>query len=167
MQMAELTKLESKLGEVTGLAMAAQAATKKVVSLCKEDGEDDLVPDLERMNNDAAETERRCTETADGFEGKKTAILEEAQATKNKASEMMSAYLDSDADALDGFEFLTMAEAGEVGHWSVLKVLSGAASNAQLSTLVDWAVPIQQGHLDGVMQASLKLAAGEDPDEPA
>ena len=31
--MAELTKLESKLGEVTGLAMAAQAATKKVMGL--------------------------------------------------------------------------------------------------------------------------------------
>jgi hypothetical protein len=31
--MAELTKLESKLGEVTGLATAAQAATKKVTGL--------------------------------------------------------------------------------------------------------------------------------------
>ena len=29
---------------------------------------------------------------------------------------MMSTYLDEDSDALDGFEFLTMAEAGEVGH---------------------------------------------------
>jgi hypothetical protein len=33
---------------------------------------------------------------------------------------MMSTYLGDDADALDGFEFLTMAEAGEVGHWSVV-----------------------------------------------
>ena len=32
------TNLESKLGEVTGLAMAAQAATNKVVSLCQDDG---------------------------------------------------------------------------------------------------------------------------------
>ena len=31
--MAELTKLESKLAEVTGLAMAAQAATRKVIGL--------------------------------------------------------------------------------------------------------------------------------------
>ncbi len=35
--MAELTKLEAKLGEVTGLAMAAQAATKKVTSLAREE----------------------------------------------------------------------------------------------------------------------------------
>ena len=34
---------------------------------------------------------------------------------------MMQTYLDADAEALDGFEFLTMAEAGEVGHWSVLE----------------------------------------------
>ena len=34
---------------------------------------------------------------------------------------MMKTYLGEDADALDGFEFLTMAEAGEVGHWSVLR----------------------------------------------
>ena len=34
---------------------------------------------------------------------------------------MMSTYLGDDADALDGFEFLTMAEAGEVGHWPVVR----------------------------------------------
>jgi hypothetical protein len=34
---AELTKLESKHGEVAGLAMAAQPATKKAISLAKEE----------------------------------------------------------------------------------------------------------------------------------
>jgi hypothetical protein len=165
--MAELTILESKLGEVTGLAMAAQAATTKVASLCKNDGADELVPDLERMNQEAAETERRCTELAGSFDGKKTTILEEAQTTKNKASEMMSTYLDDDSDALDGFEFLTMAEAGEVGHWSVLKVLAEKAGNREIGELVEWALPIQEGHLSGVKQASLKLSSEEDPDEPA
>ena len=56
--MAELTKLEAKLGEVAGLAMAAQAATKKVTTLAKEE-HPDLVPTLERMHEEAAETERR------------------------------------------------------------------------------------------------------------
>jgi hypothetical protein len=31
--------------------------------------------------------------------------------------------------APDGFEFLTMAEAGEVGHWSVLKKLNRTAGH--------------------------------------
>ena len=37
---------------------------------------------------------------------------------------MMTTYLGDDADGLDGFEFLTMAEAGEVGHWAVLGKLN-------------------------------------------
>ena len=122
--MAELTKLEAKLGEVTGLAMAAQAATKKVMGLAKDEGTPDLVAALKRMHQEAVETEKRCSALAGTFDGKKTAIIEEARNTKAKGAEMMSTYLDKDADALDGFEFLTMAEAGEVGHWSVLKTLN-------------------------------------------
>ena len=37
--MAELTNLETKLGEVLGLAMAAQGATEKVKKLDDLDGE--------------------------------------------------------------------------------------------------------------------------------
>lgn len=164
--MAELTKLEAKLGEVTGLAMAAQAATKKVIALAKEE-HPEVVSRLEKMNDEAAETERRCTELAGTFEGKKTAILEEAQATKSKGGEMMSTYLDEDADALDGFEFLTMAEAGEVGHWSVLNTLNEKAASSAIRELVEWALPIQRGHFAGVTETSLKLASDDDPDEPA
>jgi hypothetical protein len=164
MKMAELTNLESKLGEVTGLAMAAQAATETVIKLAKGDA-DELVPDLERMHGDAAETERRCTVLAASFEGKKTAILEEARTTKSKGADMLKIYLDADSDALDGFEFLTMCEAGEVGHWSVLKQMSENAGTAEISELVAWALPIQQGHLEGALAGSNKLAAGEDPNE--
>jgi hypothetical protein len=164
--MAELTKLEAKLGEVTGLAMAAQAATKKVITLAKDESPE-VVSRLEQMHEEAAETERRCTDLAGSFDGKKTAILDEAQATKSKGGEMMSTYLDEDADALDGFEFLTMAEAGEVGHWSVLKTLNETAGSEAMRDLVEWALPIQRGHFAGVTETSLKLASEEDPDEPA
>jgi hypothetical protein len=163
--MAELTKLESKLAEVTGLAMAAQAATKKVIGLAKEHPE--VATRLEQMNEEAAETERRCTNLADRLDGKKTAILEEARATKSKGAEMMSTYLDRDADALDGFEFLTMAEAGEVGHWSVLQRLNQKAGSTDIRELVEWALPIQQRHYRGVTETSLELASHENPDEPA
>jgi hypothetical protein len=163
---ADLTKLEAKLGEVTGLAMAAQAATEKVIRLSQEE-HPDLVPRLEQMHEEATETERRCTELADTFEGKKTAILEEARTTKSKGADMMSTYLDKDADTLDGFEFLTMAEAGEVGHWSVLKKLNESAGSPTVTELVEWALPIQQRHYAGVTATSLELAASEDPDEPA
>jgi hypothetical protein len=165
--MADLTNLETKLGEVTGLAMAAQAATEKVLSLAEKDGEAELQTALRRMHDEAAETETRCTDLAGTFDGKKTAILEEARTTKAKGAEMMKTYLDSESDSLDGFEFLTMAEAGEVGHWSVLEAMSGSGDHPDVANLVKWALPIQQRHLEGVLAASVELAADEDPDEPA
>jgi hypothetical protein len=164
--MADLTNLESKLGEVTGLAMAAQVATGRVITLAKnEDAE--LVAALEKMREEAAETERRCTALAESFEGKKTAILDEARTTKSKGADMLKIYLDQDSDALDGFEFLTMAEAGEVGHWEVLKQMNARAAHAGVEELTEWALPIQQRHLEGALTGSKALAASEDPDETA
>src|SRR5947208_16511950 len=114
--MAELTNIESKVGEVLGLAQAAQGATEKVASLTMDD---DLKQQLQQMKQEASETEERTTELAERLEGKKTAILEKARETKQEATEMMRTYLGSDADELDGFEFLTMAEDREVGHWPI------------------------------------------------
>jgi len=163
--MAELTNLESKLGEVLGLAMAAQAATQKVQKL------EGLTPELEerlvQMHDEAKETEERATEVAGEFDGKKTAILDEARDVKKKASDMMSTYLESASDALDGFEFLTMAEAGEVGHWEILNTLTERARKSNVQELCSWAIPIQQRHFEEVRMGSLQLAAEEDPDEPA
>jgi len=162
---AELTNLETKLGEVVGLAMAAQEATQKVMKLARDDGEDELVSSLERMQQEAKETEERGTELAGSFDGKKTKILEEAREVKQKAKQMMSTYLDQAADALDGFEFLTMAEAGEVGHLEILQTLNKRAGKAELDELVEWALPIQRRHFEEARESSLKLAADEDPDE--
>ena len=86
------------------------------------------------MNQEAAETEERCTEVAGEYEGKKTAILEKAREVKQEATEMMRTYLGDDADALDGFEFLTMAEAGEMGHWSIVDLLTRATRGPSEST---------------------------------
>ena len=164
---AELTKLETKLAEVIGLAMAAQGATKKVAKLAGKEGADGLVQTLQTMSEEAAQAEQRGTELAATFEGKKSAIMDEARTVKKKATEMMSTYLDSDADALDGFEFLTMAEASEVGHWSVLQKLNQRARNAGVRELAKVQIPIQRRHLRDAMEGSLALAADEDPNEAA
>ena len=163
LKMAELTNLETKLGEVIGLAMAAQGATDKVSKLDELDG--DLEQELKRMNKEAKEAEERATDVAASFDGKKTAILDEAREVKQKATEMMQDYLDGESDALDGFEFLTMAEAGEVGHWEILKTLNDRARNSGVQDLVEWGIPIQDRHLQTVRQGSLKLASEEDPNE--
>jgi hypothetical protein len=166
--MAEMTALESKIGEVLGLAMAAQDATSKVEKLVEQEGEhDDLRATLQQMAKEAKETEERTTELASDLDGKKTAILEKARETKREATEMMSTYLGDDADALDGFEFLTMAEAGEVGHWGVVGTMNQRAQLPGLQELVQWVEPIQQRHFQQTLEGSIELASDEDPNEPA
>ncbi len=58
--MAELTTIEEKLAEVLGLAQAAQDATQKVEGLV----EDRAAEVLQRMREEAKETEDRCTQLA-------------------------------------------------------------------------------------------------------
>ena len=104
---------------------------------------------LRQMQDEVADTDRRCTDLAGTFE--KTAILEEARSTKAKGAEMMKTYLDRGSDSLDGFEFSTMVEAGGVGHWSVPAAMGqSSGAHPQVVQLVEWALPIQQRHLKGV-----------------
>ena len=162
--MAELTQFDTKIAEVIGLAQAAQGATQKVSGLVEDN---EVKQALERMGQEAAETEQRTTRVVEDLDGKKTAILEKARETKQEATEMMRTYLGADADGLDGLEFLTMAEAGEVGHWQILGTMNERAGNPQLQQVIDWVTPIQQRHFEQTLQGSMKLAAEEDPNEPA
>jgi hypothetical protein len=156
--MAELTPLDEKLGEVLGLAQAAQDATKQVSGM--EDAED-FDEQLERMRAEAEETERRTDGLVDSLDGKKTAIREKARETKSEAVDMMKTYLAGEDEALDGFEFLSMAEAGELCHWEIVQTMADTLSLEDVSELADWAVEIQRGHIETVRAASLELAQQE------
>ena len=162
--MAELTTLEEKLAEVLGLAEAASKATEKVEGLVDDGG---IAGKLQTMCEEAEETAQRATAVADQRDGKKTAILDKARETKGEATEMMETYLGDDADGLDGFEFMTMAEAGEVGHWMVLQKLNEQAGEEQVSELVAWALPIQERHFSETKECALQLAGEKDPYEEA
>jgi hypothetical protein len=45
--------------------------------------------------------------------------------------------------------------------------LAQAAQDAAVVHLVAWALPIQERHLASVRESGVRLAAVEDPDEPA
>ena len=156
--MAELTPLDEKLGEVLGLAQAAQEATTKVAGM---EGADEFRSRLEQMSRDAAETERRTDALVDSLEGKKTAIREKAAETKSEAKEMMRTYLAEEEEALDGFEFLTMAEAGELGHWEIVKAMGDTVGDEAVTRLADWAVGVQRKHVEAVRATCLELAVTE------
>lgn len=156
--MADLTPLEEKLAEVMGLAQAAQDATKQVAGM---EGADAFGAQLEAMGADAAETERRTDAHVETLEGKKTAIREMARETKGEVAAMREAYLKDEEEALDGFEFLTMAEAGELGHWEIVQTMARTLEDGAVTELAGWAVGVQRGHFEGVRAASLKLAEQE------
>ena len=162
--MAELTNLETKLGEVIGLAMAAQAATERVEKLTKDR---QLKKQLQTMRKEAAQAEKDGTAVAASIDKKKGKILAEARSVKTKGATMMKTYLERGSDDLDGFEFLTMAEAGEVGHWSVLQELNKQARHVGVRDLVKVQLPIQKRHLKDAMAASVQLAAKEDANASA
>jgi hypothetical protein len=164
--MAELTVLESKLGEVLGLAMAAQAATQKVERFLDDDNED-IRKALQQMREEARQTQERCEEVASSFEGKKTAISEKGREVKQKVEKMMTTYLDGEKDPLDGFEFLEMAEAGELGHWEIVREVAADAGAPNIVELADWARQVQRKHVEQTKEATLQLAREEDPHEPA
>ena len=156
--MADLTPLDEKLAEVLGLARAAQGATDYVAKM---EGAEQFDEDLKKMKRDAEETERRTDEFIETLDGKKTAIREKAQETKSEADEMRKTYLAEEEEALDGFEFLTMAEAAELGHWEIVHKMSSTLQDDDVTELADWAVGVQRGHFEGVRQASLLLAEDE------
>jgi hypothetical protein len=160
--MAELTVLDEKLAEVLGLAQAAQQATKRVAAIAKQEREEALVGLLKRMSDEAGQVEERCQAVADKRMGLRTAIADQARDTKSDLVEFMKTYLE-EAEALDGLEFLSMAEAGELAHWRILERLNVTARQPEIAKLVSFALPLQEQHVSKVADASIKLADSEDP----
>jgi hypothetical protein len=164
--MAELTHLDEKLAEVLGLAQAAQTATKRVATLARQENDTELLELLERMGDEAAKVEQRCDAAAGTREGVKTAIAAKAGETKAEVNGFMKTYLE-DAEALDGLEFLSMAEAGELAHWEILATLNETANDEDIADAVEFALPLQRSHVDAIRKQSLRLAAEENPSERA
>jgi hypothetical protein len=164
--MPELTVLDEKLAEVLGLAQAAQQATKKVATLARKEKETELVSLMTAMRDESAELEKRCQKASDARDGMKTAIAKKARETKAEVVDFMKTYLE-EAETLDGLEFLSMAEAGELAHWEILATLNKTANVSAISQLVSHGVPLEQRHVTLIREHSLRLAADEDPAEAA
>jgi hypothetical protein len=74
---------------------------------------------------------------------------------------MMETYLADEEKALDGFEFLSMAEAGELCHWEIVEKMSETIGADDVLALAGWAVGVQREHIETVRRASLTLAGQE------
>jgi hypothetical protein len=54
-----------------------------------------------------------------------------------------------------------------MAHWEILATLNKTAKDKQVAGVVKFALPLQKSHVSSVRQHSLRLAAEEDPSEPA
>ncbi len=162
--MAELTNLETKLGEVIGLAMAAQAATERVEKLTKDAK---LRKQLKTMRQEAAKAEK------DG-----TAVAGELQRQEEQDPRRGP---DGEDQGRDDDEDLPRARLRRPGRLRVPddgrgrrgRPLGRAAGAEQagrhpgVRELVKVQLPIQKRHLKDVLAASLQLAAKEDANAAA
>jgi hypothetical protein len=164
--MAGLLKIEAKLGEALGLAMATRAATTIAIELVR-GVDEDLAERLERIQDGTIEVEERCSELAGSLESDERAVLERARTTKERGDRLLLGFLTPDSTPLDSLEFLTLAVAGEVALWSTLAQYNVRLENEDLTELIQFAVPAQQRHLQLVLEGVRELAAEDDPEDPA
>ena len=150
-------ELREKWRRCTALATGRSGPTTKVAGLVEDEQITSL---LERMRYEAVQT-RALRAARREIDGKKTAIQEKARETKQEAEQMMKDYLGSDADGLDGLEFLIMAEAGELGHVEIVGAMNEVTAEPKVQELFEWAQPIQQRHFEDTRQAALQLARQE------
>ena len=155
---ATLTPLERTLAEVLGLAVAAQGALTTVHRLAVH-AAPPLATELNRICAQAAETEEQCHRVIRGLPGDQTLLQEAAGISRQKATTLLTVYLDSQADVLGGIQLLTMTEAREAAHWRVLQRMAEIAANRSVENLCIWAVPIHERHFRAMTDAGEYLAS--------
>jgi ferritin-like metal-binding protein YciE len=161
-RVASLTRVEATLGEVIGLAQSAQPTAGRVLEALG-GGEAGLSSNLRQITSQAAELESAARTVADGFPGKKTAIQATARRVRTMADDLRERSFSEQANPLAALEFLVMAEAAEVAHWTALQALNEQLGDQKIRELAAWALPQEQQHLEDAFAAVKQLASQTDP----
>jgi hypothetical protein len=147
--MANLQKLEQKIGEALGLEKAAQVAVEELSAkgLLDEGGMKDKLQTMKKQaNNHQANLEELIP--ALESEGLSSVNIQNAATeTEQKAAQMMKTYLGEDPDSSEAIEFLCLAEGGEVTHYEVLSAMTKAVKNKKFATKVKAILAEEKRHL--------------------
>jgi hypothetical protein len=119
--MAELTPLDGKLGEVLGLAQLRRKRRP-------------MSPGWKPPNNSAINSTDRLA--GGSQDGDSSARAGDEDGGRGDAPDLPRG----------GFEFQTMAEAGELGHWEIVQTTGKTVGEDEVAQLADWAVEIQREH---------------------
>jgi rubrerythrin len=159
-----LTTLQETFARAHGLAIAATTVTEKV-SAQVVDAEVRI--ELDRMQDDARRTRAWCLELGQREPAEVAQeLLHRANAADEKSADLAGAWFKAGTGPLEALTFLAMAESGEVATWTALAELVRASDDAELRELVEWALPVQQRHLQVALGAIAKLATAADPAAP-
>jgi ferritin-like metal-binding protein YciE len=153
--MANMEKLEQKLGEVLGLEMAAQKAVEELSAkgLLDEAGVKTQVEGMKQEANNHQKQIEELVETLSQSEGLDSQrVQESAKETQQKASQMMHIYLGEDPDPSEAIDFLGLAEGGEVLHYEALNTMAQSLGNTQSSDTVKSILEEEKKHLMNCIQ---------------
>jgi hypothetical protein len=147
--MANLQKLEQKIGEALGLEKAAQAAVEELSAkgLLDQGGMKDKLQSMKKQaNNHQANLEELIPALeSEGLSSE--SIQNAATETEQKAAEMMKTYLGEDPDSSEAIEFLCLAEGGEVTHYEVLSAMTKGVKNKKFGTKIKAILAEEKRHL--------------------
>jgi rubrerythrin len=147
--MANLQKLEQKIGEALGLEKAAQVAVEELAAkgLLDQGGMKDKLQTMKKQaNNHQANLEELIPALeSEGLSSEN--IQNAATETEQKAAEMMKTYLGEDPDSSEAIEFLCLAEGGEVTHYEVLSAMTKGVKNKKFGTKVKAILAEEKRHL--------------------
>jgi len=151
-----LTVLQAKLADAHGLAIAAADVTR-LVEPRLEDVE--LRGELRALRCDAEETRARCAEVEAALgDAVAQEMLVHANTIAERASDLAGAWFKAGTDPLSAWSFVAMGEAAEVTTWVAVTALALQARAPAVAELADWALPLQQRHLDLALGGALRLA---------
>ena len=156
-----LTTLQELLAKAHGLAIAATTVADKVAARIVDA---ELRAELHELQEEARRTRAWCLELEQrNDDAIAQALLHHANTADEKASDLAGAWFKAGTGPLEALTFLAMGEAAEVAVWTALAQLVRASDDEDLVTLVEWALPVQQRHLEFALEAVAKLATVADP----
>jgi hypothetical protein len=159
--MANLQKLEQKIGEALGLEKAAQVAVEELSSkgLLDEGG---LKDKLQKMKKQANTHQLNLEELIPALESeglRSENIQTTAQETPQKAAQIMKIYLGENPDISEAIEFLCLAEGGEVTHYETLSAMTRGTKNKKLTSKVSAILAEEKRHLQLCTKLAKQTAA--------
>jgi rubrerythrin len=158
--MADLQKIEQKIGEALGLEKAAQVAVEELAAkgLLDQGGMKDKLQTMKKQaNNHQANLEELIPALeSEGLSSE--SIQNAATETEQKAAEMMKTYLGEDPDSSEAIEFLCLAEGGEVTHYEVLSALTKGVKNKKFGTKVKAILAEEKRHLQLCTRLARQIA---------